>query len=148
MEIESREFCMKQSPSGKSTCYLDKDHTGFHYAPCSEHGDVSCGHQEIWMYSWSIRQKSTGFYLPARKGGRGFTFDEPTKDCFPRLFKSELSASRALSAWLQGQWKREYHTREVGGFPEDVEYLIADKVEGRDRDNMEIVEFVLFEVAK
>ena len=97
--------------------------------------------------AWAIRQKSTGAFLPARKNGRGYSFDEPSFD-FPRLFKSELSASRALSAWLQGQFKRKFYTREVGGWPEDVEYIIADKVDSRDPHDMEIVEFILNEVEK
>jgi hypothetical protein len=99
------------------------------------------------IFAWAIRQKSTGAFLPARKNGRGYSFDEPSFD-FPRLFKSELSASRALSAWLQGKWKREYHTREVGGWPEDVEYIISEKVEGRDPHDMEIVKFRLIEEGK
>lgn len=102
----------------------------------------------IELSAWAIRQKSTGYFLPARKNGRGFSFDEPTKDCFPRLFPSKMSAIRALTAWLQGHWKREYHTREVGGWPEDIEYLTTEKVDNRDPSDMEIVEFVLFEVMK
>lgn len=99
---------------------------------------------------WAIRQKSTSYFLPARKG-RGFSFDEPTKECFPRLFPSRLSAIRALSAWLRGHWKVEWHQK--GGFgwddlPEDVQILEQEKVQGRDPSDMEIVEFVLFEVTK
>lgn len=102
-------------------------------------------------FAWAIRQKSTRYFLPARKNGRGFSFDEPTKDCFPRLFKSELSASRALSAWLRGHWKVEWHQR--GGFgwddpPEDVQALEQEKVEGRDPHDMEIVQFILYEVTQ
>lgn len=99
------------------------------------------------IQAWAIRQKSTGAFLPARKNGRGYSFDVPSFG-FPRLFKSRQAANLALYAWLQGQWKREYHTREVGGWPEDIEYLIAEKVEGRDPADMEIVEFVLHEVVK
>lgn len=107
--------------------------------------------REVSIYTWAIRQKSTGYYLPDRKNKRGYSFDEPTKDCFPRLFKSKLSAIHALSAWLRGHWKVEWHQR--GGFsfddaPEDVQVLETETVEGRNADDMEIVEFALHEVAK
>lgn len=98
-----------------------------------------------FISAWAIRQKSTGAFLPARKNGRGYSFDKPIKGCFPRLFKSKKAANLALYAWLQGQWKKEYHTREVGGWPEDIEYLIAEKIEGRDASDMEIVKFRLVE---
>lgn len=44
---ESPAFCNAPSPSGKSSCYLDKGHTGKHYAPCGDHGDV-CDKSEHW----------------------------------------------------------------------------------------------------
>jgi hypothetical protein len=97
---------------------------------------------------WAIRQKSTRFFLPARKGGRGYSFDEPTKDCFPRLFKSELSASRALSAWLRGTWDQPVYDHDEWSH---TDYKVAaepTKVEGRDPADMEIVEFVIFERLK
>lgn len=34
---------------------------------------------------WAIRQKSTGYFLPSRKNGRGFSFDEPTEELFSAL---------------------------------------------------------------
>lgn len=104
------------------------------------------------LSAWAIRQKSTGAFLPARKNGRGYSFDEPVFGCFPRLFQSKMSAVRALSAWLQGQWKNEWHTK--GGSPwsldppEDYQAASPEKVDGRDPHDMEIVEFILFEVAK
>lgn len=107
--------------------------------------------KETSTSAWAIRQKSTGFFLPSRKG-RGFSFDEPTKDCFPRLFPSKMSAVRALTAWLQGQWKNEWHSK--GGSPwsldppEDYQAASPSPVEGRNKDDMEIVEFVLCEVVK
>lgn len=45
-------YCNAISPSGLSSCYLDKGHDLDvlpHYAPCPEHGDVNCGHEEIWV---------------------------------------------------------------------------------------------------
>ena len=122
-------------------------HDDLAYASYLEALESYSEHFSPSISAWAIRQKSTGYFLPARKG-RGFSFDEPTKDCFPRLFKSKQAANLALYAWLQGQWKREYHTREVDGWPEDIEYLIAEKVGSRDPSDMEIVKFVLFEVVK
>lgn len=96
--------------------------------------------------AWAIRQKSTGAFLPARKNGRGYSFDEPSFG-FPRLFKSELSASRALSAWLRGTWDKPVYDHDEWG----DDYQVANeptKVDGRDPNDMEIVEFTLFEVSK
>jgi hypothetical protein len=97
------------------------------------------------IYAWAIRQKSTGAYLPARKNGRGYSFDEPGFG-FPRLFKSERSARNALTAWLQGEWKLEWHTKYDDAWgPDDYQTLVQNKVETRDASDMEIVKFLLVE---
>lgn len=97
---------------------------------------------------YAICQKSTGHFLPMRFGsGRVYSFDSPTPDCVPRLFKSKNSANRALTAWLQGEWKNEWHSRGGSGFfpPEDYMRPSPEKVEGRNRENMEIVELSLLD---
>lgn len=97
------------------------------------------------LYAWAIRQKSTENFLPHRKNGRGYSFDEPEFDCFPRLFKSELSARRALSAWLQGVWDKPVYDHDEWS---EIDYKAGAaprKVEGRDQADMEIVKFLLTE---
>lgn len=86
---------------------------------------------------YAIRHKPTGHFLPEPKGyaGRGGSFLEPV-DCGldhdnPRLFKSELSAKRALTAWLQGK-----HERVFDG-------IAVIPVESRQKQDMEIVSFRL-----
>lgn len=98
--------------------------------------------------TWAIRQNSTGYFLPARKNGRGYSFDEPTKDCFPRLFKSELSATRALSAWLRGTWDQPVYDHDEWSHSDYKVAAEPTKVDSRNPHDMEIVEFVLFEVVK
>jgi len=90
---------------------------------------------------YAIRQISTGMYLPMRwKTSRGYSHDEPGYE-FPRLFKSALSARRALSAWLQGEWNNESIGDDGWGGTECVPVLT--KVEGRNADDFEIVQFRL-----
>lgn len=89
---------------------------------------------------FAIRQKSTGFYLPAMEKS-GHSFREPV-DCSegkmdsPRLHISYLCARRALIAWLLGihhpMW--EDACRYVGSI---------EKQEHRDAADMEIVEINL-----
>lgn len=56
---------------------------------------------------YAIRQKSTGYYLPEPNGkaGRGGSHTEPVPEehYTVRLFKTKLSAKRALTSWLQGK---------------------------------------------
>lgn len=82
---------------------------------------------------YAIRQKSTGYFLPMRFGtGRGYSFDVPTLDCIPRIFKSKRSAQVALNCWLQGEWKNEWHSKGYyGGFEPPDEYLAASPPESR-----------------
>lgn len=96
---------------------------------------------------YAIREKYTKKYLPMRwKSSRGYSHDEPVIE-FPRLFKSERSALSALSAWIQGVWENEfYRTGEYG--EELVTYSVPTPVEGRKRENMEVVKFVLLEEVK
>ncbi len=63
----------------------------------------------------------------------------------PRLFKSELSAKRALTAWLQGKHEPEYGWESDDGYNS---YRVLDgiaviPVESRQKQDMEIVSFRL-----
>lgn len=97
-----------------------------------------------FISTWAIRQKSTGKFLPARKNGRGYSFDEPSFE-FPRLFKSELSARRALSAWLRGIWDDAICDHDEWSHTDYKVGAQPRKVEGRDASDMEIVKFCLVE---
>ena len=104
---------------------------------------------------YAIRQISTGFYLPEPVGrmGRGGSHVEPV-DCSqdgpnPRLFKTELSAQRALTAWLMGK-----HEANMQLESEGWEYLsywvqvgtnIIPQPE-RKKEDMQIVRFELIEL--
>jgi hypothetical protein len=96
------------------------------------------------MEVFAIRVFGTTKYLPMRKKSRGFSYDEPTDEKPPRLFYTKRSAQNALTAWLQGVW--ENHTVTSGYYGEDVDvYPEPKKVEGRQREMMEIVKFQLHE---
>ena len=100
---------------------------------------------------YAIRHKPTGHFLPEPKGyaGRGGSFVEPV-DCGldhdnPRLFKSELSAKRALTAWLQGKHMpiKEHDWDDWG---RNVTYTVGSDpqpVDSRRKSDMEIVSFRL-----
>jgi hypothetical protein len=95
------------------------------------------------MIEWyAVRQKSTGFFLPQIRKGRGFTHDEPKdiKEYPPRLFKNPWSARSALRWWAKGittslSAVNPYH--DFGG--DDSEVLVTKPVPGRDINDMEIV---------
>jgi len=78
--------------------------------------------------------------MPAGKL-RGFSHDEPVavdyKKTFPRLLYTKKSAENALSAWLQGKWKRQ--TNYYGGFEGPEVDIVVDEVPGRRKEDMEIV---------
>ena len=99
------------------------------------------------MYTYAIRRKSDGYYMPAHrpsKPGKTYSWDEPEEkggSLGPRLFPSEQSARNALTAWLQGTWEMSYI---------DDYYLISipngpvpSKQPNRNREDMEIVRFHL-----
>jgi hypothetical protein len=95
---------------------------------------------------YAIRQKSTGYFLPTRWGtARGYSFDNPTPNCVPRIFKSRNSANKALTAWLQGEWKNTYCRSDWSG--DEIAGVSPDKVEGRDRNDMEVVELSILDVS-
>lgn len=100
---------------------------------------------------YAIRHKPTGHFLPEPKGrmGRGGSFLEPV-DCGldhdnPRLFKSELSAKRALTAWLQGKHEPEFGYECDDGYNSYrvLEGMTIIPVDSRRKSDMEIVSFRL-----
>jgi hypothetical protein len=54
---------------------------------------------------YAIRVKGTDQYLPERKRGRGYSWDEPVslKDVPPRFYFSRKSAEASLRQWLRGK---------------------------------------------
>lgn len=97
------------------------------------------------MKVFAIRQKSTGFFMPASSKKRGYSRDEPTADCVPRLFLKEVAAKAALRMWLQGEWSYELVEHEAGDYGQELE---VRPVEGRNADDMEIVELLVVEPVK
>lgn len=101
---------------------------------------------------FALRHKITGHYLPEPKGrmGRGGSHTEPV-DCSgdlpnPRLFKSELSAKRALTAWLQGKHYGNYswESDDTWGNSYRVQDGVSvEPVPERRKDDWEIVSFQL-----
>jgi hypothetical protein len=55
---------------------------------------------------WALRQKSTGFYIPAPTRGKGLRVGisefEPTDGPMPALYGTEKAAHSALAQWLKG----------------------------------------------
>ena len=99
---------------------------------------------------WAIRRKSDGYYIPNPLGrnGRGGSFVEPVQpDALAniRLFHIERAAKIALKAWLQGHWvtSRGQSTDYFSGGTEYYEDTNIVPVEGRNADNMEVVEVTL-----
>ena len=87
------------------------------------------------MQLWAIRQISTGFYLPYRKNGKGFTADHPSNIAIPRLFNKKSAATNALRWWLRGIWSAKYFNGD-----RDIEVIYAPE---RKADDMEVVEMTL-----
>lgn len=92
------------------------------------------------MRLYAIRHKPTGHYLPNRRRGKGYTFDEPEKDCIPRLFTHTVHAKKALACWLEGKWKC------IHDYTADDYDMIVERIPHRQADEMEIVEVRLQEV--
>lgn len=92
---------------------------------------------------YAIRHKPTGLCMPALRAG--FSYWEPTTDDHtglrPRLMFTLKSAQNALSAWLQGQWKRNQGTSyDWEGIPEGYdEVVVSGPKQPRRREDMEIV---------
>lgn len=93
---------------------------------------------------FAIRQKSTGWFLPAfmpnqRKGG---TWLEPDPVRPPRLWPSRMAANNALTYWLKGRMsvvKGGCHTPN-GDWSDANEEWTVESVSTRRRSDMEVVE--------
>ena len=90
------------------------------------------------VMAYAIRQKSTGYYLPAHVRGKAFSFDVP-KAGLPRLFATHKSAALALNAWLKGEWKPHVSSNGPDYDSYDVWYE-PKPVAGRDPTDMEVVQ--------
>lgn len=87
---------------------------------------------------FALRHKSTGVFMPDKKGGAGGTYVEPFKKrrrqkTTPRLFAREADAKAALSWWADGRVRVQYD-REYGN-----EIVGSDPVAGRDASEWEVV---------
>lgn len=89
---------------------------------------------------WVIRQKSTGYYLPAVRGC--YTRYEPmaSHQMPPRLHVKRSAANLALKAWLGGEQRAAYD------FEGSWEGMRIFPIVGRSADDMEIVELHLTEI--
>lgn len=86
-----------------------------------------------------IRQKATGFLLPAGgKGLGGHTKQEPSGVLPPRLFEKEKFAKAALKCWLAGRWFDSYSKDWETGYSE-CDGPEPRKVETRIPGDMEVV---------
>lgn len=100
------------------------------------------------FHAYAIRQVSTGYFLPMRwKQARGYTHDDPTPDCFPRLFRTHKSAEYALRAWLKGEWSEQIYYSSLEGFSESSGPEVSKERPDRKREDMEIVVIELREVS-
>lgn len=102
---------------------------------------------------FAIRHKPTGHYLPDPDRIQWRKSHVEPVDCSgeinPRLFHTELSAKRALSAWLQGKWKADMYWESEGW--EYPSYQVQDvpvptAVPHRVKEEMEVVAFNLMEI--
>lgn len=98
------------------------------------------------MMAYAIKLKGTDKYLPILWRHRsGFSHTEPTNEQLPRLFPTLRSAQNALTAWLQGHWRQETNRSGFDGEDVDVYTVPYESVEGRKRENMEIVKMEIKE---
>ena len=98
---------------------------------------------------WAIRQKSSGFFLPAAKGkgGNGGSYVEPVDPDKepPRLFMSKKAAHCALVQWLKGHHKASwaYDSDDYGHGYSYVEDIKIIPQPNRNLADMEVVEIEL-----
>lgn len=100
---------------------------------------------------YALRHKPTGKYMPARmtKAGRaGWSWWDPASmhnsgvGPQPRLFTTPIAVKNAAAMWLKGTASAVTSTDWESGHTE-VEGVAYDKVKGRKRDDLEIIEFEL-----
>ena len=96
------------------------------------------------MKTYTVRQKSTGLYIPILERGakRGGSRVEPTNERSPRMFPSHRSAQSFLGNWLQGIHQNEFTIDSYGN--EDWGIKVTPQLH-RNKADMEIVEFELVE---
>lgn len=94
------------------------------------------------MKIWAIRHKQTKLYFPGYSSTRGSSFVEPTSKNKPRFHRTKFSASQALAAWCRG-----YHMplKNDEGYGLSAYGYKIEPVEGRRKEDFEIVEFNLVE---
>jgi hypothetical protein len=99
---------------------------------------------------YAIREIATGWWLPQAKptSVRGASHVDPDPHAKPRLFWSKKSAQNALSAWCQGIWKVEGNFSSMDALEPSEPELTTQKVEGRHREDFEIVPMQLGEVVE
>lgn len=98
------------------------------------------------MIVYAIQHTPSGFFLPQRKSRKGFTSDEPVKDCIPRLFKQRRHAQCALNYWLQGMtgWEYVKGNFEMPGGDE----IVTHAVPSRKKEEMAVVALAVVHPAK
>jgi len=99
---------------------------------------------------YAIREIETGWWMPQAKPTtvRGASHVAPDPYAKPRLFWTRKSAENALSAWCQGIWKMESGGSSFDSFEPPEPELTTEKVEGRRREDFEIVPLNLHEVVE
>jgi len=89
-----------------------------------------------YMTLYCIRQKSTGFYLPARESSyNNYSVVKPSGISMPRLFRKVGHARLCLDNWLMGIATKK-HWVEYGQNMEDMVYT---PVANRTKDDFVIV---------
>jgi len=96
------------------------------------------------MKLWAVRNKHTKLYFPGYSSTRGSSFVEPTSKDRPRFHRTRFSASQTLAAWCRG-----YHIplKDNEGYGLFTYGYKIRPVEGRKKEDFEIVEFNLIEAA-
>lgn len=94
---------------------------------------------------YAIRQKGTLKFLPNTATNRGHTYSEPVAGPQPRLFDRRRSAAVALKAWAKGHATpiMDIDYGEFGERYDSQRGVDYSPVEGRNADDMEIVEVTL-----
>ena len=92
---------------------------------------------------FAIKQKSTGYYLPAGKKGKGGSWAEPEKGAAPKLFKQIGRANGFLTIWLKGGVKVSQYQTGDGDYDIGMSYVPQPH---RNADDMEVVALALVEV--
>lgn len=103
---------------------------------------------------FAIRHKPTGHYLPDPDRIQWRKSHVEPVDCSgevnPRLFHTELSAKRALSAWLQGKWKAPLEWESDGDYGGNGYYYrdipAPHEAPHRVKEEMEVVALNLMEI--